>query len=838
MKIKSDHADHVASGPLKNTIISLKHYLPDQKPLKDFIHHNTLHAFQHLPFDRAMEYASTIFGYKTYLSIKEYRRLYRENKIDARIFQKIIQEQKGADQIAIWKEKLLEKSYNEEVVSRVGRMRSTWMESLRFDIDKHTFPVLFRTVGSFLDQGISIWKFPTTDRSFLNAVRELERRSFFKSFFSRRARKLFLNPRTKIDQLLKILVGDESLYERYLFDQQFSHPGWSGMASVLEDNPNALLDRRKISLSDLIFYELCLELDALDQKFGENQWKPVAECIDKSEFNALFSPVDKTELFEVYHLWQEIFEWSYYDQVLSGLQSESNSGLNQTPSVQILACIDDRICSFRRYIEEEIQHSETFGTAGFFNMDVYFQPEYGKFYTKSCPAPITPRVLIKELEAKKRHKKDWHFTKTGSGLMGGWLISQTMGFLSALRLLKNVIRPSFSPIHVSSFLHMDSKGKLVIKAKNPPEYSHELKLGFTLEEMTDRLESLLRSIGLTDQFADLIYIVGHGASSANNTHYAGYDCGACSGRAGSVNARIAATIANDKDVRNELKKRGIIIPEHTHFISALHDTTKDELEFFDEDRIPPGLLQKHIENIQNFERALMRNAKERSRRFLTSNKSRKPEKIHQRVKQRALSLFEPRPEWNHATNALCIVGRRSLTRNLFLDRRAFLNSYDYSKDPDGRYLLNTLKAVAPVCGGINLEYYFSRVDNERLGAATKLSHNVTGLIGVANGLDGDLRTGLPLQMINIHAPVRLLLVVEHYPDKILHIIQQDTHTYEWFKHQWIHLVCIQPDNRLLWLFSEETFIPYQPVHTTPSKVEHLEELFEKISDDLPIYRIK
>jgi uncharacterized protein YbcC (UPF0753/DUF2309 family) len=69
-----------------------------------------------------------------------------------------------------------------------------------------------------------------------------------------------------------------------------------------------------------------------------------------------------------------------------------------------------------------------------------------------------------------------------------------------------------------------------------------------------------------------------------------------------------------------------------------------------------------------------------------------------------------------------------LTKNLFLERRAFMNSYDYSIDPEGNYLFNILKAAAPVCGGINLEYFFSRVDNQKLGAGTKLPHNVMGLL--------------------------------------------------------------------------------------------------------------
>ncbi|MBK6523956.1 MAG: DUF2309 family protein [Sphingobacteriaceae bacterium] len=132
-----------------------------------------------------------------------------------------------------------------------------------------------------------------------------------------------------------------------------------------------------------------------------------------------------------------------------------------------------------------------------------------------------------------------------------------------------------------------------------------------------------------------------------------------------------------------------------------------------------------------------------------------------------------------------------MTKNLFLDRRAFLNSYDYRTDPEGKLLAGVMKPLGPVCGGINLEYYFSRMDNHKLGAGTKLPHHVMGLIGVSNSCDGDLRPGLPLQMIEVHDPVRLLILVEHFPEVILNTIQSTPDMYEWFINEWVHLVlCI------------------------------------------------
>ncbi len=356
--------------------------------------------------------------------------------------------------------------------------------------------------------------------------------------------------------------------------------------------------------------------------------------------------------------------------------------------------------------------------------------------------------------------------------------------------------------------------------------------------MVARVEGVLKSIGLVKDFAPLVYAFGHGSSSVNNPHYAAYDCGACSGRPGSVNARVFSYMANHAKVREILRTKGIEIPETTLFVGALHDTSRDEMVFFDEDKLPPTQLDMHRKQEELFKRALDLNAKERSRRFESNNTKQDAEKVHEEVRKRSVSLFEPRPELNHATNAICIVGRRELTKGLFLDRRAFFNSYDYRLDPDGKYLLAILKPAAPVCGGINLEYFFSRVDNQKLGAGTKLPHNVMGLFGVANGTDGDLRPGLPSQMVEVHDPVRLLMIVEQFPDVVLESLKRSPETYEWFENEWINLVIVKPGTKEFLLFKNGSFTGYEPLQKGVKIVADITAEIENEVDNLPVKEVQ
>ncbi|MCZ2356190.1 MAG: DUF2309 domain-containing protein [Bacteroidia bacterium] len=827
--------DNAEDSSVGQILSQIRHYLPTQNPLKYFIHHNTLHAFQDKNFHEALRVSAQNFGYQVYLPLEDYRKMYQKGQIQEAVLARCIKEAKGEQSLQEWQDKLLHHKYDETHHQYVGNLRAYWKKGCKINLDKYVHPTLFKVLGAFLDQGIANQKFPYYQLPFLEAIKKIEQHSYSSLFKTKRAKKLLLEEKDLLQALFDLIIGDEMLVERYLFDQQFAHPGWSGMFCVLEENPDTLVDKRIVSLQDLITFELLLELDTLDERYGE-KWKPISAYLPADFKRDALSEFSYNELFEVFSLWQEAFEWSYYDGVLKGISiTYKNNIQEEQHSFQAVFCIDDRECSFRRHLEATDSLCETFSTAGFFNVAFYFQPENGKFLTKSCPAPQSTPYLIQEQQAEKHHHKDTLIHNQTHSFWGGLLASPTIGFWSAIRLGINILFPSEIPEAVSSFKHMSQKSQLTIDYTG--QRQHDLQVGFSVPEMVERVTGFLLGIGLVENFAPIVYIVGHGASSINNTHYAGYDCGACSGRAGSVNARVVAYMANKPEVRKLLTQKGIVIPETTQFIGALHDTTRDEVAFFDEEILTSVNERKHQENLRVFESSLQENAKERSRRFLLVDSKKSAKKVHQQVKQRAFSLYEPRPEWNHATNALCLIGKRENSKQLFLDRRAFLNSYDYRIDPDGSILLGILNAVTPVCGGINLEYYFSRVDNYRLGAGTKLPHNVMSLIGVANGIDGDLRTGLPRQMVDIHDSLRLLVIIEHFPDAALQIVKANPATYEWYINDWIHLAVIHPENKKVFVFRQGEFILHEPILNSIPQVNSLREVFETEAENLPVYQI-
>ncbi len=196
------------------------------------------------------------------------------------------------------------------------------------------------------------------------------------------------------------------------------------------------------------------------------------------------------------------------------------------------------------------------------------------------------------------------------------------------------------------------------------------------------------------------------SQTCNNPLAASLDCGACGGHGGEANARFAALLLNDPAVRNELAQRGQDIPADTHFVAAVHNTTTDSLQWFDEANVPSThqFDLMHLKDIAH--EAGMRNRCERSGKFPSVD----PNSLF--TKSRDWS--EVRPEWGLAGNAAFIAAPRTMTEGMSLDGRSFLHSYDYTKDSDGSVLELVMTAPLVVAHWINMQYFASTVESRSL----------------------------------------------------------------------------------------------------------------------------
>ncbi|MFM7137817.1 MAG: DUF2309 domain-containing protein, partial [Planctomycetota bacterium] len=477
---------------------------------------------------------------------------------------------------------------------------------------------------------------------------------------------------------------------------------------------------------------------------------------------------------------------------------------------QVIFCIDDRCESLRRHLEETDPDVETFGAAGFFAVPMNYRGLDDWHATPLCPIVIRPGHTVTEQpeadhlshhQSRQRARRlfgrvrERLFSGTRTLFIGG-LLTSVGGAIAAVPLVSRVVFPRLTTLlasRVAGWGRRQIRTRLDLFRTAPAQLPDGTLAGFTIDEMAGIVRRLLEDVGLTRSFARLVVLLGHGSTSLNNPHESAYDCGACGGGRGGPNARAFALMANHPAVRERLAADGLAIPADTAFIGGMQDTCSSAIAWFDIDRLPATHRDELLTLQRSCAAARALDAQERCRRFNSVPLGIAPADALRAVEARSGDLAQVRPEYGHATTAVCIVGRRRRTRNLFLDRRAFLMSYDPDGDPDDTILSRTLAAVGPVCSGISLAYTLSRIDPLVYGAGTKLPHNITGLIGVMDGHASDLRTGLPFQGVEIHEPVRLLVVIETTPERLWRAVAPLPGVERLIRNGWVHVACWPPE---------------------------------------------
>ncbi len=528
------------------------------------------------------------------------------------------------------------------------------------------------------------------------------------------------------------------------------------------------------------------------------------------------------------------------------------------PVFQAVFCIDEREESLRRHLEEVEPACETFGVPGYFGVAMSYRALDEAKPTPLCPITVRPDHEVREVpvdesrwggllrrrlrRASGRARHEW--LQGTRNPARGTILAAFLGILTAVPLVLRVLFPRWaarlSPAVLAGGLAPHTRLALR-RADTPPPGPSGVnpRPGYTAGEMAAVVARLVRETGLEVGKCPLVLIVGHGSTSLNNPHESAHDCGACGGGRGGPNARAFARMAGDPEVREALAAEGLVLPDTVWFVAVDHNTCSDAVRFLDEDLVPPRFAALLDRARSALDEARTRNAHERCRRFEQVPTWLPPRLALAHVEDRAEDLAQPRPEYGHAGNAVCIVGRRSRTRGLFLDRRAFLVSYDPARDDDqGSVLAQVLASSAPVGAGINLEYYFSFVDPQGYGCGTKLPQNVSGLLGVMDGHRTDLRTGLPWQMVEIHEPVRLLLIVESEPEKLGRVLDADPVLSRLARNRWLRVVAWRPDTYEFHGYEAGRWVPHVPEAPTVAVVGSSAEWYRSRRGHLPLARVR
>lgn len=612
--------------------------------------------------------------------------------------------------------------------------------------------------------------------------------------------------------VIKRLGLPESVWEDYLEAVLLTVNGWASWCAYLGWQAN-LSGGTDEHLRELLAIRLawgailleCKEDGVVDFSFRliQRQWQHAQLALKEAEDSLVIDEV-----------WQQALELEYQAKLAQSLLKANTNTQQHHATVQAAFCIDVRSERMRRALETVSPTVQTFGVAGFFGLPIAYQPFATQVNKPQLPGLLAPTIKVSDqmvkpgLTTKQLISKNIKANKARNLRFGNRMqwdsaskwpsaafsFVEVTGF-SYLRKLSKWVKPSTKQRTNDDYTDLPKKYQKIARPTMGP---------VSLDAQVQMAESILHAMGLKEYFATLVLLVGHGSQSDNNAHAAALDCGACCGQTGEVNARVLAGLMNNPLVRSGLQQKGIHIPKATTFVAALHNTTTDQIECFDEDLFSPE-AKAHwdaLEPTLNQAGDLVR--RERAKALKIDHQQDQATLLTNYLR-RANDGAQTRPEYGLANNAAFVIASRERTKGVDLGGRIFLHEYNTSQDTEGALLEQLMTAPMLVTHWINWQYHASTCDQLRMGSGNKLLHNVVGgNLGVYEGNGGDLRIGLSKQSLHdgenwTHDPLRLTVVVDAPLERIEQIVNKHEIVRDLVDNQWLYL----------WAYAGDTLLQYQ-----------------------------
>ena len=798
---------------IRNTIEQAATSVGSVWPLHSFVTANPLSGFEDRPFYEAVEQAERLFGGQGYPSADVFRAALDAGQIDRETLQS----------------ELRAHGYDADPETLLARMEAE--EDQTPDGDDGPSPhdavdtSLTKWLSAFLDEGHASWSMPNRDRGFYDAFRSVARHD--RSLPDRTAiSALPDDPIEALEQVVSTYPQDQlaDLFEFHLGRL----PGWTGFIKQRSASGGAWQATYPITLTEYLAVRLVLT-DLFDAPLG-----PATASVKPTQAEGDTQHDGDVPLPEC---WLNAWETTYRSQLVGAITDQRHSASASEggekavaledggrPDAQLVFCIDTRSEVIRRHVENAGAY-ETYGYAGFFGIPMRYEAYDSGVTIDACPPILDAQHYVEDAPAQGcDHEHERYDTwANGTSAAANVLKSLTSNAATVFSFVESagsgygaaLTARTLFPERVYDFLsaasnRVPSHADFCEPALDyDPDGDGDLPRGLSTAERVEYAATAFELMGW-DEFARVVAFVGHASQTANNPFESSLDCGACAGNAGGPSARVLAAICNDDEVRAALRDRGFDVPSDTVFVAGEHNTTTDEVTLF---TAPvPESHEADVEQLRSdLETARAGAATERTDAMGASSPGTRE------TERRATDWAETRPEWGLAGNAGFVVGPRSLTQGLDLDGRSFLHSYDWRTDESGEALAAIVGGPMVVTQWINMQYYFSTVDNAVYGSGSKITHNPVGNVGVYQGNGGDLMTGLPLQSVMaadddpFHQPLRLSVVIHAPVERVTGVLAENPAVTELLDNGWLSLTVVDPtqnetpfeyDGNLTWVAAQ------------------------------------